>query len=484
MLFRSSKIAAAEAAIRKSKKDLSDIDAQIKKLEPEFVKRRDELMSEVPRQLYSTGQARSVIREAIEDKYETTKDLLDDVAGARKHLIERLNEEVAKEPEVDPARWERDQSYILNAFDSMVADLRKAQEAIAARKRNELWKEVFGSDEKAAIAKVGDMLSKLRPNDATPLSKRIPWKAILEMAGKDKGVVRDRMLENLLSDPVFEGLPAADVKKLIELVEKAFKKQSDKYLGAVLDRLQSNKHWDKKLLAALRKKEDGGVRSQLLKWIAAGALTNEKFYREIAKEYGFRDMTKDEQDRVVKIADELRENKIPNWKKVKLLKELKDILAEVGAPTFLEMANALWYASVLSSPRTLLDIGLSALNAAWIAGTSLTTMAFDRKNWTSGDMFKVPTAALEAVIRNSPNIVRNAWKYVMTGNEVYLDKSDSPIDALMKERLQSGIGYDSIQIGERMVKRGKNPLTKLIGQFIKFQGRLMLALDEIGRAHV
>ena len=67
------KIARAESVLEAINAKLNQISSEIKSLEPEFIKRRDELMSEVPRQLYSTGQARSVIREAIEDKYETTK---------------------------------------------------------------------------------------------------------------------------------------------------------------------------------------------------------------------------------------------------------------------------------------------------------------------------------------------------------------------------------------------------------------------------
>ena len=318
-------------------------------------------MSEVPRQLYSTYQARSVIREALGDEY-SLRDILEKPEEAKQKAMERINDAVSKEKDVDPARWERDQSYIIKAFDSMVQDLRKTQEKMQAKRRSEFQQKLFSATEEKQIGEILDRMTKNMPFGNAPSNKPLPWKQIMAARMGDQSTYKKRMLDIILSDPLFQGISAADAKTLADLVSKAWAKKQNDIIQKEVEAINRRNDWSRKAKKALTE-----FRPKILDLIASGALDDQALYNVIAKEYGFRMLNDKEKARLKKIQDEFLDENTPRWKQMELYGELQKIMSELKMPSRLQMLSALWYASVLSSLRTLLDVGGSVANGLFAA---------------------------------------------------------------------------------------------------------------------
>ena len=299
--------------------------------------------------------------EAIKDKFKSVKDILGNVEEARQHLIDTLNKAVSKEPEVDPARWQRDQSYILHAFDALVKNLRdiaaKAEAAKStAAKAEQFQKNLFSADQKKALKVVSKFLTSL-------LSKQVPyqpikWDALLKIKTTDQALRRQQMTAELMRDPRLQGITPQQAKMVVDLIDQVWQSHRDKLIKKEYDRLMKAKDWPAKLKETLAKSE---IKSKLFDLISAGALTNGAFYKVIAKEYGFRDLTPKEASRLVEIVDKLRDPDLKSSEQMELIGEFKKILSEIGSPSTIKMLLSLWYSSVLFSLRTLIDIAASVL---------------------------------------------------------------------------------------------------------------------------
>lgn len=364
-------------------------------------------------------------------------------------------------------------------------DLQEAVESLPKEAQNalkaaEFQSKLFAGD-KEAVEKLSRLLSKMRPANARPgkgpLSAAIPWKKLLEMRAANQEQIKQNMLDALKDNPLLEGVSEADMEKVADIVSGIWQKHRDKLIKNELKTLTDRHDFTKKLNAALNKPE---VRAQLFKLVSAGALNNDTFYEALAKEYGFRNLTADERQRVQDIVNQMEDPDVQaNRAKMVLLEgELTKTMANMGDISRIDVIRSLWYSSVLSSPRTLLAMMGGSVHAIFhTAAASVQQMLTHPSNFAE-NATRVKDAWM-LMAKHLPTQIRGAMQYVATGDSIYLDKSDSPVSAILKERLNNGAGAYSIQIGERLMKEGKTPFTKGIGWFIAHMSRLILAIDAV-----
>jgi len=461
-----SKIEATQEQIKDVKARIAAIEKQIKALRPDFVKRRDELMSEVPRQFFATSQARSIIREALDDKYETTKELLDNVEEARQHVIDRLNEAVDKEGNVDPARWDRDSSFIKRAFDDMVADMRESLAKAEAKRITAAREKLFSATEEEQIRIIQRKLNDLRPEEG---GIKIPWDKLAQIRISEQKTLESQMFETLKSDPAFAGLPDSDLAKLSKIISKVWQKKREAVIAKELERIEARNDWSKKAKEAVKEHHP-----KIMRLINAGLFDDNALYALIAEEYGFRELTPEQQARAIAITEKFMDPKTPRYVRAALQKEFKDIMMEVRGPTLLQTLNAVWYSSVLSSMRTMTTIALSALNngLTFIGEAVATVIA----NPTNPSKWVPILDSIDAIAKNLGPAAVDMWKYLKTGDSVYLD-SNILNDPFYADQIKKGVALDGVDVGERMYRTSKNPVTKAIGWHVMVITRLLRVLD-------
>jgi hypothetical protein len=460
------KIEATQEQIKDVKARIAAIEKQIKALRPEFVKRRDELMSEVPRQFFATSQARSIIREALEDKYDNTKELLDNVEEARQHVIDRLNEAVDKEGNVDPARWDRDSSFIKRAFDDMVADMRESLAKAEAKRIAAAREKLFSATEEEQIRIIQRKLNDLRPEEG---GIKIPWDKLAQIRISEQKTLESQMFEALKADPAFAGLPDSDLAKLSKIVSKVWQKKRETVIAKELERIEARNDWSKKAKEAVKEHHP-----KIMRLINAGLFDDNALYALIAEEYGFKELTPEQQARAIAITEKFMDPKTPRYVRAALQKEFKDIMMEVRGPTLLQTLNAVWYSSVLSSMRTMATIALSVLNngLTFIGEAVATVIA----NPTNPSKWIPILDSIDAIAKNLGPAAVDMWKYLKTGDSVYLD-SNILNDPFYADQIKKGVALDGVDVGERMYRTAKNPVTKAIGWHVMVITRLLRVLD-------
>jgi len=460
------KIEATQEQIKDVKARIAAIEKQIKALRPEFVKRRDELMSEVPRQFFATSQARSIIREALEDKYDNTKDLLDNVEEARQHVIDRLNEAVDKEGNVDPARWDRDSSFIKRAFDDMVADMRESLAKAEAKRIAAAREKLFSATEEEQIRIIQRKLNDLRPEEG---GIKIPWDKLAQIRISEQKTLESQMFEMLKADPAFAGLPDSDLAKLSKIVSKVWQKKRETVIAKELKRIEARNDWSKKAKEAIKEHHP-----KIMRLINARLFDDNALYALIAEEYGFKELTPEQQARAIAITEKFMDPKTPRYVRAALQKEFKDIMMEVRGPTLLQTLNAVWYSSVLSSMRTMTTIALGVLNnGLTFIGEAVATII---ANPTNPSKWIPILDSIDAIAKNLGPAAVDMWKYLKTGDSVYLDFNILN-DPFYADQIKKGVALDGVDVGERMYRTAKNPVTKAIGWHVMVITRLLRVLD-------
>jgi hypothetical protein len=460
------RIEATQEQIKDVKARIAAIEKQIKALRPEFVKRRDELMSEVPRQFFATSQARSIIREALEDKYDNTKELLDNVEEARQHVIDRLNEAVDKEGNVDPARWDRDSSFIKRAFDDMVADMRESLAKAEAKRIAAAREKLFSATEEEQIRIIQRKLNELRPEEG---GIKIPWDKLAQIRISEQKTLESQMFQTLKADPAFAGLPDSDLAKLSKIISKVWQKKRETVIAKELERIEARNDWSKKAKEAVKEHHP-----KIMRLINARLFDDNALYALIAEEYGFKELTPEQQARAIAITEKFMDPKTPRYVRAALQKEFKDIMMEVRGPTLLQTLNAVWYSSVLSSMRTMITIALGSLNNGLIfIGEAVATVI---ANPTNPSKWVPILDSIDAIAKNLGPAAVDMWKYLKTGDSVYLD-SNILNDPFYADQIKKGVALDGVDVGERMYRTSKNPVTKAIGWHVMVITRLLRVLD-------
>lgn len=434
----------------------------------EIDEKTDSFMSEVPRQLYSTPQARSVIRESLEGtKFDNTRSILADIQGARNEMLKNLNAAVEKEGAVDPARWQSAQSFILNAFDSLVADLQvaKAESDAAARAKN--LKELFGPDEQKAFKALIRKLNAARPGETTPLARVSSWKALFEMTPTDQGMMKGRMFDTIKNDPAFDNLTPEEQQKLATLLEKAWDKRREQFLTRELDRIIRTQNMSKKAAKALEQ------RPAILRKIDSGVFDYENLAALVGEQYGIKNLTPQEAKRVKEISSELGQDLMPH-ERTKLQDELQELMVSKNL-SLGEMLKAWWISSVLSGTRTAFTIGLSFMTGGFeLVGHSMSVLANHKMS------MQEKSAAISDAIKNWWGSIgreaKAAWMFVLTGDKTIQDPSALMSPQFFDKQFRGNMGRFSFSAAEKMIK-STNSVIRALGWFMTYGGRILSALD-------
>ncbi len=379
---------------------------------------------------------------------------------------EPLNEAVDKEGNVDPARWDRDSSFIKRAFDDMVADMRESLAKAEAKRIAAAREKLFSATEEEQIRIIQRKLNDLRPEEG---GIKIPWDKLAQIRISEQKTLESQMFEMLKSDPAFAGLPDSDLAKLSKIISRVWQKKRETVIAKELERIEARNDWSKKAKTAVKEHHP-----KIMRLINAGLFDDNALYALIAEEYGFKELTPEQQARAIAITEKFMDPKTPRYVRAALQKEFKDIMMEVRGPTLLQTLNAVWYSSVLSSMRTMATIALSVLNngLTFIGEAVATVIA----NPTNPSKWVPILDSIDAIAKNLGPAAVDMWKYLKTGDSVYLD-SNILNDPFYADQIKKGVALDGVDVGERMYRTAKNPVTKAIGWHVMVITRLLRVLD-------
>lgn len=456
----------AEAEVQRLKQKIADKTAILKANEPQRVAQRDALMDSTPRQLYVASESRGVLRDALKEVgIDTTQKLLADPQKAREAVVNHINQAVAQEENVDPARWQRDQSYMLNAFDKMVADLQQAK-ADATKKRNEATrKELFTGDQAKALKDIMRKLDAARPAGSPPLASQISWRKLFGSPQATQDQRRQEMEDYIASDPALQNLTQAEQKQLADLIEAAYETRRQEIFKQDIERLTRTERMNDKAKDAIQEKT-----AKLLEMINKGTFGNAALSKIVSEKYGYRQLNDAERKRLREIANRMQEN-IPAWEHQQLAQELKKLITDVKKITFAQIADAWWITSVLSGFRTAFTIGLGFMSGGFAVLRNAATTSILNAN--DPNAWKASAQSIYNWFESMPREFKKAVVYVMTGDESLRDSSMNNFSSFLDGGIMN-LGSDSVAM---KLYNSKNPFLKGMGWYMGFMQKLLTALD-------
>lgn len=448
----------------KVRENLAELDetATAKQIE----ERLNALMGVIPTQLYSTPQARSVIREALEGtKFDNSKTILENPADAKSEVLSKIQEAVSKEGAVDPARWQRDQSYIIHAFDAMIADLKAAKDKVTQKAKEKLLKG-------GKMAELQRLLDKTREGWS--------WKEIFTMPKAGQIRRRADMLAKVSENEAFKDLTTSEQAQLVDLLDQAWTDRKATYLGQKLKASPIIKFPWITTQGAAKKLES--ATSDLLKAFNDGTYSKETFNRILAQKYGVKPIDQAAMAKAEKLAEELQDPELPDPVYAKKADELLKLLANTQDLNAAKMLNDFWVTSVLAGPRTWFDIGFAALNGLQRILVDSTSLALH------GD-FKTAGTALSRFISIMPQAFKEAAHFIKTGDVSLLVNSKDQFSRFLAKGLKGGQHTStSYQLshwdqdkapGAPAWKKAPGNILRGIGRFMQVVERLLTALDHI-----
>jgi hypothetical protein len=410
--------------------------------------------------------ASSPVRDSIKNM--TVEQRMDEIRKAQtrfKKLGKRLEEVMSKkadEPKRKRVKKVIDTALSNEGLEQTEDGELKATKPRKPRKRQDL----FSATEEEQIRIIQRKLNDLRPEEG---GIKIPWDKLAQIRISEQKTLESQMFETLKADPAFAGLPDSDLAKLSKIVSKVWQKKRETVIAKELERIEARNDWSKKAKTAVKEHHP-----KIMRLINAGLFDDNALYALIAEEYGFKELTPEQQARAIAITEKFMDPKTPRYVRAALQKEFKDIMMEVRGPTLLQTLNAVWYSSVLSSMRTMTTIALSVLNngLTFIGEAVATVIA----NPTNPSKWVPILDSIDAIAKNLGPAAVDMWKYLKTGDSVYLD-SNILNDPFYADQIKKGVALDGVDVGERMYRTAKNPVTKAIGWHVMVITRLLRVLD-------
>jgi hypothetical protein len=410
--------------------------------------------------------ASSPVRDSIKNM--TVEQRMDEIRKAQtrfKKLGKRLEEVMSKkadEPKRKRVKKVIDTALSNEGLEQTEDGELKATKPRKPRKRQDL----FSATEEEQIRIIQRKLNDLRPEEG---GIKIPWDKLAQIRISEQKTLESQMFEALKADPAFAGLPDSDLAKLSKIVSKVWQKKRETVIAKELERIEARNDWSKKAKTAVKEHHP-----KIMRLINARLFDDNALYALIAEEYGFKELTPEQQARAIAITEKFMDPKTPRYVRAALQKEFKDIMMEVRGPTLLQTLNAVWYSSVLSSMRTMITIALGVLNNGLIfIGEAVATVI---ANPTNPSKWIPILDSIDAIAKNLGPAAVDMWKYLKTGDSVYLD-SNILNDPFYADQIKKGVALDGVDVGERMYRTAKNPVTKAIGWHVMVITRLLRVLD-------
>lgn len=426
------------------------------------------IAAEVPAHLWARGQAFSVLRDALaETAFDNNEKIMDNPEGALKAAQDKINKAIEKVGNVDPARWGSNQSYIIAAFNQLVADLRAAKAKSNARRRAAQRAGVFSPAETETFNRLMDSARK-RSGDKTPLlPENISWGKLFSSSPQSQEAKAKAMMEYMKADPVLSNLTAAEQQELADMFAKQWEAKRTALTEAKVAAVLKRRHATEKGKEAVK-----GAIPKFIQAINRGELNNDIIAQDIAEKFGFQKLTDDENKKLETLAKELQQPDIPVHERRAKTDEIVKIIARKTGLSTAEILSAWWVTSVLSGPRTIFTIGMAFLSGGFEVFTH--AMATVINAHLQGRRSEGTDAAMQSItnyFKSYPRAVQLAWQYVRTGDKNLLADSDPAFMQFFDT------GRNNPQsIGWRMAQ-SKNPATRTLGRFMHFFEKMLTAGD-------
>ncbi len=432
--------------------------------------RLNTLMGEVPSQLYSTSQARSVIRESLEGtKFDNSKAILENADEAKNEVLSKLSDAALAEGEIDAEQWNLAKPDILRAFDALVADLQKARDEGIAASNKALRDAVFGVDAQKALKIIMRKLTAARPGIDAPLAPSLAWKRLFEMTQTDQGELKGRMFDIVKDEPAFSSLDNADKQRLANILEKAWDSRREQMLTKELERLR--RKYRQRMTGKAAKVFD--QRPAILRKLDSGVFDYSDLAALVGEEYGIRQMTPAETKRAKEISDRLSDDLSPHLR-TKLQEELQQLMVSKKL-SMGEMLKSWWISSVLSGARTAFTIGWSFMSGGYELMGHAASVLLNKDIPIQQRVDAVSESIKNWWSRLAPE-VRNAFLYVATGDKTIQDPSALMQSSFFDNQFRKEMGRFSFSTAEKMIG-SKNPAIRGLGWFMTYGGRILNALD-------
>jgi len=426
------------------------------------------IASEVPTHMWARGQAFSVLRDALADTtFDTNAQILADPAGALKAARDKINQAVEKVGNVDPARWDSNQSYIIAAFNQLVEDLQAAKAKSDKRRRAAQKAGVFSPAEAKTFNRLMDQAHK-RSGDKSPmLPENISWTKLFSGSPQSQEAKAKQMMEYMKQDPVLSNLDPAEQQELADMFSKRWEAKREELTAAKVAAVLKRRFATEKGKQAVK-----GAIPKFIQAINRGELNNDIIAQDIAEKFGFEKLTDAENKKLETLAKELQEPNISVHDRRAKTDEIVKIIARKTGLSTAEILSAWWVTSVLSGPRTIFTIGMAFLSGGFEVFThAAATVINAHLQGRRGEGTEAAMQSLTNYFESYPRAVQLAWQYVRTGDKNLLADSDPAFMQFFDT------GRNNPQsIGWRMTQ-SKNPATRMLGRFMHFFEKMLTAGD-------
>jgi hypothetical protein len=426
------------------------------------------IASEVPAHLWARGQAFSVLRDALaETTFDSNTQILADPAGALKAARDKINQAVEKVGNVDPARWDSNQSYIIAAFNQLVEDLQAAKAKSDKRRRAAQKAGVFSPAEAKTFNRLMDQAHK-RSGDKSPmLPENISWTKLFSGSPQSQEAKAKQMMEYMKQDPVLSNLDPKEQQELADMFSKRWEAKREELTAAKVAAVLKRRFATEKGKQAVK-----GAIPKFIQAINRGELNNDIIAQDIAEKFGFEKLTDAENKKLETLAKELQEPNISVHDRRAKTDEIVKIIARKTGLSTAEILSAWWVTSVLSGPRTIFTIGMAFLSGGFEVFThAAATVINAHLQGRRGEGTEAAMQSLTNYFKSYPRAVQLAWQYVRTGDKNLLADSDPAFMQFFDT------GRNNPQsIGWRMTQ-SKNPATRMLGRFMHFFEKLLTAGD-------
>ena len=426
------------------------------------------IASEVPERMWAKGQAYGVIRDALRELgYDTRAKVLAEPAVARQAVVDKINSEVAKLPDVDAARWQANQSYLLASIDALIADMQASKARADARSRGEKRKSTFSAADSKTFAAIMEN-ARQRSGDTVPLMpESSTWTKIFSSSPQSQEDKAASMLAYMKEDPALSQLTDEEQEKLSEMFSKTWEAKRKALLEAkvasVLKRREATEKGKQAVKDSIPK---------LIQAINRGELTDDVLNAEIAEKFGFEKLTEKEIATIERLSKELQQPDLPTHERVGKMDEMAKIVAAKTRMSKAEILSAWWTTSVLSGSKTAFTILLAFQSGLFeVLSNAVATVA---RSYYQGKLTDGLNAAKQSItnyFKTFPKAMQLMWQYVVTRDKRLLSQADPAYTQYFDSGQNS-----PVSVGWKL-RQDKRPLVREAGRFMYFVERLLTALD-------
>ena len=318
-------------------------------------------------------------------------------------------------------------------------------------------------------------ISAMRPSDAVPLSKRIPWRKLLSQKASDVESYRQQIFAAIATEEVLSDLSGEQKAKLAKLFSEAWATQREKVLSAMLEAhtIMLAKQNKERAAKALR-----DSRNQIIEAANLGVFSNDELTSVLGDKFGFKTkFTEEEKAKLSDLAERYQEEQNPA-KRNKLGYEFLSLLESATQVSIAQLLAHWWTGAVLLGGNTLVSIGLSFSNGTGIGifGTHLTRALRHLVHGEIPQAIDAITSIYKGYARNLGEMGgagRRSWHYLWTGDRSLLEASAN--DPFKNVKTLADIEHHHVVADA--VARDPNKLKAFMGRFMQFSARLLTALD-------